>query len=292
MKADHRHDLKTNELADWLAHFPQWAQENRTTLIGVGVAIVVLIGVYFVRFYRKDVDVRQHMQLTNLVTQMSAQKRTIAQAAGQGTDQSVTLLPIGQDLQSFAEGSGNDQMAALALIKRAEALRAELHYRLTDASGEEVAKQIAQAQDSYRQALERAASVPALAAAAQLGLGLCDEELGNFTEAKAAYREVAENADYEGTAAQAAAAYRLKTVDDYKGAIAFKPAPVPKPATASSPIMQLGLDGVTPPIMIQAPEGVSEMPITVPITVPDSNDAPAPAAGAAETVEVNEPAAN
>jgi len=290
MKADHRHDLKTNELADWLAHFPQWAQENRTTLIGAGVVIVVVIGVYFVRFYRKDIDVRQHVQLTNLVTQVSAQKRTIAQAASQGTDQSVTLLPIVQDLQSFAEGSGNDQMAALALIKRAEGLRAELHYRLTDASGEEVAKQIAQAQTSYRQALERAASIPTLAAAAQLGLGLCDEELGNFAEAKAAYREVAENADYESTAAQAAAAYRLKTVDDYKSAIAFRPAPEPKPAAASTPTIQLGPNGVTSPIVIQAPEGVSE----VPIVAPDSNDVPAPGAsgGAAETVEVNEPATN
>ena len=210
MKADHRHELKTNELADWLAHFPQWAQENRTTLIAAGVAIVVLIGVYFVRFYRKDIDVRQHVQLTNLVTQVSAQRGTIAQAASQGTDQSVTLLPIAQDLQSFAQGSGNDHMAALALIKRAEALRSELHYRLTDPGREETAKQIAQAQSAYRTALERAASIPVLAATAQLGLGLCDEELGNFAEAKATYRKVAENADYDGTAAQAAAAHRVR----------------------------------------------------------------------------------
>jgi len=291
MKADHRHELKTNELADWLAHFPQWAQENRSTLIGAGVVIVVVMGVYFVRFYRKGLDVRQHAQLTNLVTQVSAQKRTIAQAAGQGTDQSVTLLPLVQDLQSFAEGSGNDRMAALALIKRAEALRSELHYRLTDATGEEVATQIAQAQASYRQALERAGSVPTLAAAAQLGLGLCDEELGNFEEAKTAYRGVAENAAYAGTAAQAAAAYRLKTMDDYKGAVVFKPAPEPKPATASTPTIQLGPDGVTSPIMIQAPEGVSEVPIAMPAT-PDSNAVPGPDAGAVEAVEVNEPAAN
>jgi len=287
MKADHRHELKTNELADWLAHFPQWAQENRTTLIAAGVAIVVLIGVYFVRFYRKDIDVRQHVQLTNLVTQVSAQRGTIAQAASQGTDQSVTLLPIAQDLQSFAQGSGNDHMAALALIKRAEALRSELHYRLTDPGREETAKQIAQAQSAYRTALERAASIPVLAATAQLGLGLCDEELGNFAEAKATYRKVAENADYDGTAAQAAAAHRLKTADDYKGAVIFPPAPEPKPAAASAPTIQLGPDGPNMPIMIQSPEDVT----VAPVATTDANDAPSPAA-VAETTEPNEPASN
>jgi len=284
MKADHRHELKTNELADWLTHFPQWAQENRTTLIAAGAAVVVLIGVYFVRFYRKDIDVRQHVQLTNLVTQVSAQKQTIAQAASQGTDQSVTLLPIAQDLHSFAEGSGNDRMAALALIKRAEAMRMELHYRLTAADREEVAKQIAQAQTAYRAALERASSNPTLAAAAELGLGLCDEELGNFEEAKAAYRQVAENADYEGTAAQAAAAHRLKTVDDYTGAVIFPPAPEPNPAAASAPTIQLGPDAVNPPIAIEAAEGVTELPVAA----PDSNDAPSSDAA----VEPNEPASN
>ena len=291
MKADHRHELKTNELADWLAHFPQWAQENRTTLIGAGVVLLVVIGVYSMRFYRKGVDVRQQAQLTNLVTQVSMQKRTIAQAAGQGTDQSVTLLPLVQDLQGFADGSGNDRMAALALIKRAEALRSELHYRLTDATRDEVATQIAQAQDSYRQALERAASVPALAATAQLGLGLCDEELGQFEEAKAAYRSVAENADYEGTAAQAAAAYRLKTMDDYKGTVVFMPAPEPKPVTASAPTLQLGPDGPNMPISISAPEDVTESSV---LTL-DGNDTPAPAGEVgepAEAVEVNEPTGN
>ncbi len=31
MKAEHRHELKTNELADWIVHFPQWFKENQTT---------------------------------------------------------------------------------------------------------------------------------------------------------------------------------------------------------------------------------------------------------------------
>ena len=68
MKADHRHELKTNELADWLGHFPEWAQENRTTLIAAGAVIVVLaVVLYFVRFYRADASMHEHERLTGLV---------------------------------------------------------------------------------------------------------------------------------------------------------------------------------------------------------------------------------
>ncbi len=28
MKSDHRHELKTNELAEWLSNLPQWAKKN------------------------------------------------------------------------------------------------------------------------------------------------------------------------------------------------------------------------------------------------------------------------
>lgn len=290
MKADHRHELKTNELADWLAHFPEWAQENRTTLIGAGVVVVLLIAVYFVRFYRADVGVRHHVQLTNLVTQVPAQKRQIARAATQGADQSLVLLPIAQDLENFAGTTGDNRMAAMALIKRAEALRAELHYRQTEPAGEEVAKQIGQAKESYQQALDRASSVPALAAIAKFGLGLCAEELGDFDQAKEMYRAVAENADYAGTAAQAEAARRLGAVDDYKGAVVFKPAPQPKldiPAGLTGTLGatgQVGPTGAAPSVTVESPNGVYVAP-------PASSEAPAGTeTSGANAAEANEPA--
>jgi hypothetical protein len=285
MKSDHRHELKTNELADWMAHFPQWAQENRTTLIGAGIIIVLAIGVYFVRFYRQGVDVRHHTRLTNLVMQVPGQKRVIAQAASQGTDQSILLLPVAQDLEDFAQGTGDDRLGAMALIKRAEALRAELHYRLAGAGREEIAKQVAQAKTSYQQALERASSIPVLAAMAEFGLGLCDEELGNFDKAKAAYQAVAENLEYEGTATQAAAAHRLKTMDDYKGTVVFKPAPQRKPAGASAPTIQIGPDAVNSPITFEASDDIYVAPPT-----PSEPNGGAGGAGAAEVTEANAPA--
>ena len=56
MKSDHRHDLKTNELAEWLINFPQWTKDNLITIICVLGLIVAAAGVCFWKFYGKEWD--------------------------------------------------------------------------------------------------------------------------------------------------------------------------------------------------------------------------------------------
>ncbi len=306
MRSDHRHELKTNELADWIMHFPDWVKENRTSLIGAAAVILVALLIYFVSFYRKNVVLaRNQVRLTKLVAEVPQQVNRVANAAMQNNDESYTLLPAAQDLQDFAVKSSNNDMAALALIQRGAALRAEIHYRLAEVSREELATQIGKAKESYQQAVDRKPSSPALAAAARYGLGLCEEELGNFDQAAAIYREVAEKADYAGTTAQAEAAYRLKIMDDYKTAVVFQPAP-PKPAPtptvqikpgdgkASAPVIQIKpADGQAPaapaPIGPVAPSGETKTnaaPAPAPAT-----PAPAPAPAPAPS-ETNAPKSN
>jgi tetratricopeptide (TPR) repeat protein len=293
MKSDHRHELKTNELADWLAHFPQWAKENRTTLIGAAVVIVVAAAVYFWVFYQnRVVSARTQVRLTNLVTQLPTQKGAIARSLSQGTDQSYVLLDVARDLQEFAQSAKDDEMAALALIDRAEAIRAELHYRLGNVSKAELAKQIALAQASYQKALERASGTPALAAKAQFGLGLCEEELGDFDKAREIYQTVASNADYEGTVAQVEAEYRLETMADYKGSVVFKLAPEPQPEAvgpqASGPVVRVTPGDANAPIVIPMPNDIGVAP-TAPGPEPESDVLP-DATDAVEVLEVNVPA--
>ena len=43
MKSDHRHELKTNELAEWLGNLPEWTKENLVTIIAVVVVVVVVV---------------------------------------------------------------------------------------------------------------------------------------------------------------------------------------------------------------------------------------------------------
>ncbi len=280
MKSDHRHELKTNELADWLAHFPDWMKQNRTNLLAVAAVIVLAIIVYFWSYYRSNVvSVRRQARLTSLVTSVGQQVNAAMRAAGQGTDQSYALMPIAQDLQEFAGGVSNDDMGALALIKRGEALRAELHLRLTDVSRDELAKQIAQAQNSYQQALDRKPSNPGLAAAAQFGLGLCEEELGNFDKAAEIYRETAAKPEYAGTLAQAAAQYRLQVMDDFRTPVVFKPAPPqPEASQDSVPTLQIGPQDANAPVVMPAPNAPADT-TPAPAAPPTTVDANKPAGG-------------
>ncbi len=277
MRADHRHELKTNELADWLMHFPDWLKENRNSLIGTAAVIVIVVAVYFWMFYHKNIAAaRSQVRLTNLVTQLPKQKADIAQAMAQKSDQSYLLIDLAKDLQDFAQSTSKREMSALASIERADTLRSELHYRSGEISQEEMTKQIAQAQASYEQAFQKAKDVPALASTAQLGLGLCEEELGNVAKAKEIYQSIAENAAYNGTTAKAAAAQRLKTADDYQGKVVFKPAPPPQPQ-ASAPTIQLTPGQANSPVVIPVPVNPNPAPAPAPAgEAPKTDSTPAP----------------
>lgn len=282
MRADHRHELKTNELADWLMHFPEWLKQNRNSLIGTAAILVIVVVVYFWVYYQKNVaSARTQVRLTNLVTQLPKEKAEIAQAMGKG-DQSYLLIELAKDLQDFAQSTNKREMSALALIERGDTLRSELHYRSGEVSRDEMTKQLTQAQASYEQAMKKAEDVPALAATAHLGMGLCEEEMGNLDKAKETYKAVSENAAYEGTAAKAAAAIRLKTSDDYKTALVFKPAP-PKPQPqASAPAVQLMPGQAGAPTVTLTPGDANSAPVVIPIPV-NPTPTPAPATEAPKT---------
>lgn len=82
---------------------------------------------------------------------------------------------------------------------------------------------------------------------AKLGLGLCQEDIGNFDEAKKIYSEIAGDPQYKATGAFYEASLRLGTMDDYKTPVVFAPAP---------PKLQITDDANTTPEL--APESVLE----------------------------------
>ncbi|MHC4632636.1 MAG: tetratricopeptide repeat protein [Planctomycetota bacterium] len=224
MKADHRHELKTNELAEWLGNLPQWTKENLTTIMS----------------YSKRAVAVEQLEFTNLLNQLSGSKTQILRAQALGRDLSFTLLQPAGNLRTFAQTVNNDRMAALALIKQAEALRTELHYRPGTVSKEDLTAQINQAKAGYADAIERSSFNPSLMAKAKFGLGLCEEELGNFAEAEQIYRNIVANPNFDGTVAAVQAKYRLDTMTDYKQKVVFKPSPKePTPAALPQPMIQI-----------------------------------------------------
>ena len=233
MKSKHRHDLKTNELAEWIGNLPQWARENRRMIIYVLIVAVLVIGSALWYWYNKNVEsVREQLKFTSLLSQLSQSKVQIVTARAEGVDTSIMLIQLADNLQAAAQSAKDDQIAALALIKHAEALRTALHYRQGIVSRVELKATINRARAGYGEALDalkKASPNPSLTAAAKFGLGLCEEELGNFKDAKQIYGDIVADPNLEGTVAVSQAKLRLETMADYKQKVVFKPSPKPKP---------------------------------------------------------------
>jgi len=272
MKSEHRHELKTNELAEWLSNLPQWTKQNLITIICVSALVVVLAGVYLWRGYNRNIlQVRERTEFTNLINQVSGAKIQIVQASTQGRDLAFMLIQLAKNLDTFAQNTKNNRMAAMALVKRAQALRAELHYGTVEQ--QYIIDQTNKAKASYTTAMAKSSTNPVLAAA-EFGLGLCEEELGNFKDARQIYREIVANPDYEGIVTVAQADRRLKTMADYEQKIAFVPDPNPEPVAASQPSID-----ITP----------AEVKLPANIIPPFNFNRPLDLSMFAEAAEANEP---
>jgi tetratricopeptide (TPR) repeat protein len=192
-------------------------------------------------------------------------------------DASYLLIGLANRLESFAAKAKNNNSAAFAYIKHAEALRADIHYRPVLVRSSDLNDRINRAKISYNRAFNLAGTV-SLIASARYGLGLCAEELGNFDEAKKIYSEILANTDFESTIAFVQAGQRLETMDAYKQKIVFMEPPKSITQPAIAPNM---------PRTIDANIGSTLQPGQVGINRTSPKPAPTPAAS--EVINLTSP---
>jgi len=227
MDSEHRHELKTNELADWLGHIPDFVRENASRIIGVVIVVAALLTWPYLNRRSERADMVEQAQTTNAIEQLDMNKRNALQGQGQGMYMSDSLLISADSLEMAAKESKNPLLSAMALIKRGDAFRAYLHYSSGEETPEVIASRIAQAKEAYEQAIERAKGNQTLTAMAKFGLGLCAEEVGNFDGAKKIYNAIIANSEFEHTVFAAQAQFRLDIMDDNKEQFTFVEAPEP-----------------------------------------------------------------
>jgi tetratricopeptide (TPR) repeat protein len=251
MKAEERHELKTNELAQWILSLPQLIKENLQIIIYVSAAAVLILAAVFYYLYQKNVTaIKSEENLTRQISTLAQSKSQIVQSQSQGIDLSYNLIQNADELEVASQNIKSATAAAFALIKRGEALRMELHYRPTVVSKETLTNQINLAKASYEKAIYKAGGEPTLTAKAKYALGLCEEELGNFKEAEKIYHQITGDKNLEDTVGYAEARHRLAIMSDYEQPVTFKPAPKPPEPVAPTvvpPIPEVNIPLVLPP---------------------------------------------
>ena len=226
MKAEHRHELVTNELADWIGNLPNFIKQNIRPIIGV-ILILLGLGFWLVRSTQKiATETKGQIGISERIVGLNLAKSQILYSKSQGIDISPVLIQTARQLeQGIEKAKDNANLTALTLIKQAQALRTDLHYQPRIVDARDIESQTKQAQSLYQQAVEVSVGNPTLTAMAKFGLGLCAEELGDFDTAKQIYSELTGNDDYSPTVSAHQAQIRLKIMNDYKSNVKFAKAP-------------------------------------------------------------------
>jgi len=227
MDSEHRHELKTNELADWIAHIPQFISKNYLQIIGVCLIIAAVLLWGPLRRSKQKAKTGEQAKTTLIIGEVGMAKAVALQKQAQGTANLTNTIIIAADkLEGAANTTKLPTAAAMALIKRGEALRTDLHYKIEDVEEEVILDQIEKARLAYTSAIEKAAGDNTLIAMAKFGLGLCAEEVGQIEQAKNIYKELTENTEFEGTGFVAQAQLRIDSIDDNAEKFTFIDAPV------------------------------------------------------------------
>ena len=273
MDAEHRHELKTNELAQFISNAPKLIRENVMPIVGVVIIIAALITWPTFTRMRVEAETKEKAQSTQIIERLGQNKVLAVQGRIQAAELSTSMLLLADSMKKVADGAKTWQVAALALIKRGETLRTDLHYKAEMVNPDVLKNRIDQAKAAYEQAIVKAEGKPEGAifiAMAQFGLGLCAEEVGDFTAADGIYRMILATPEFKGTVPAAQAALRLETLADKAASFVFVDAP-------KAPEMPIpGLEGQMP-----GGQAIPFAPVAPDVTAPapaETPEAPQPEA--------------
>ncbi len=227
MDSEQRHDLKENDLAEFLSNFGQWWNKWGNWILSAFVVFAVLFLVY--RFWSNSVTTAHEDAWTDLAIENSP--AGFAAIADAYSDPTVKVL---------AYLRGGD--AALAETVTPDALEAEATGQ-TDADAEINAK-LDQAAAMYQQVLD-ATQKPVYRLNALMGLGAVAEMREDWDDARQRYESVAEAAGDRWPAFADQARVRLEMLPQLARPIAFAPEPEPQPA-ATEPMLDFDLPEVEP----------------------------------------------
>ncbi len=230
MDSEHRHELKSNELVDFLTHFPEFLKKNANMIIGITLIVVGIISWPLLSNMSEQKAIAEQSQVAQSIQLLG---RNIGKAfeAYSGNPEQLnpaldTILANADELINLTDQTDNPDLMALAYIKAGQAFRMELHLKKEVVSAELIDTQTQKAQQAYEKA-ENIAVLPTMKAMAKFGLGLCAEERGQTQQAADLYTEIVNDEIFAVTIFPKQAQLRLDAIEDNAESFTFVQAPEP-----------------------------------------------------------------
>jgi tetratricopeptide (TPR) repeat protein len=224
MSAQQRRELKNNELAGFLEQLPDFFRKYSNQILGI---CLILIALVVIPVYKRMRQRNLFYEQADVVSKIQTARESITASAqgAKGALPGSLLSTAAMDLKDAAETARQPNLAALALLEESELLRAQLHLQ-EDVSADTISVNLSRAKTACEQALEKA-QTPTLRGLAELGLGLCAEEGGQYDQAREIYTKIVQTSEYEGTSVIEQAQRRLDSLDDNAVKVTFVKSPEP-----------------------------------------------------------------
>lgn len=274
MDAEHRHELKTNELADGLSHLPKLIKDNANTIIGV---IIIAAALITWPMFNKASHNKAIVEQTEASMKIQMLDQDIYKVLSAPAEDPLakgealnTLLVNAETLLDEASEIDKPNLSALAQIKAAQAIRTYLHMR-PEVQAQELEEQVQKAKNAYENAFKIADNAT-LKGMALFGQGLCDEELGQTDQAKDIYAQIIAEETYQPTVFPTQAQQRLDNLEENIEVFNFAEVPVAVEEAVDVPVLDteavdVPVEAATEEPADQEPsEEVTEVPATEAIT--------------------------
>jgi len=242
MRAEERHKLKTNELAESLSELPDYLRQHGNKILpGVIIILVLVLGFFWWRNAQASAREENIARLNDLLAQKTLlQGLTVQQAQMEKSNDEPSLPYNAADLvvgfKAVAEKAAGNPMALIAMKEQAEALRSQLLYSSQPITDEQRKTLCTQAEGIYEQMKNGFPNSSQALGIANLGLALLAEEQGNWDKAREIYQQMVADGQTRlaGTMYPVQAQLRLKRIDEISQPIEF-PLPSIAPVVPTEP---------------------------------------------------------
>jgi predicted negative regulator of RcsB-dependent stress response len=216
-----------------MANIPEWWEQNGRMVMYAAVVVIVAGAVwYFTSVRAADARNQEAQKFNEMLYTLETFKYQMAKTPESRAELSNQMSLLAAQFKTFADSAENPNAAAFALIKNAEAIRTASHYSPGIADPEAEAKDLNSAKESCLKAIAKIKDNVSLLASAMIQLGLCQESLGQFDEAKKTYKGIVDSVEFQGDAAVPQAQLRLDVMGEFTSPVSFAPAPVAPAAVA------------------------------------------------------------